>query len=99
MAYSVYSMEKILENEKYQITGLRTIEDMENFSFTSMFLDISPTALAKMNAIWLDAMPMRFKGSHLLNEGKMYDILMKIFNITYVIRFKHTAQNIFSPIF
>ena len=79
MAYSVYSMEKVLEDEKYQITGMRSIEDMENFSFTSMFREISPTALAKMQAVWLDAMPMRFRGSHCLNEGKIYDIMMKIF--------------------
>jgi len=79
MAYSVYSLEKCLEIEKYQITGIRSIEDMENFSFTSMFREISPTALAKMNAIWLDSMPMRFRGSHLLNEGKFYDIMMKVF--------------------
>ena len=79
MAYSVYSMEKVLEEEKYQITGICTIEDMANFSLKSMFMDMSPTAVAKMNAIWLDAMPIRFRGSHLLNEGRVIDFIMKLF--------------------
>lgn len=78
MAYSVLSMEKVLEDESAQICGLRSLEDLDNFNL-SLMLQISISDLAKMNKIWLEAMPMRFKAAHLINEGKVYDAIMTMF--------------------
>uniref|UniRef100_H2ZHQ0 CRAL-TRIO domain-containing protein n=1 Tax=Ciona savignyi TaxID=51511 RepID=H2ZHQ0_CIOSA len=78
MAYSVICMEKVLQEERYQICGVATIEDMDNFNL-AMILKTSPRAMAKMNNIWQEAMPLRFKAVHLLNEGRVYDIIMAIF--------------------
>ncbi|XP_078489802.1 alpha-tocopherol transfer protein-like [Ciona intestinalis] len=77
MAYSVMCMEKVIEDEKYQICGVASIEDLDNFNLSMMF-KISPRAVAKMNNIWQDAMPLRFRAVHLLNEGKVFDILVAI---------------------
>ena len=77
MAYSVMSIEKLLEEEQVQICGLRSLEDMEGFNLSSLF-KISLSELAKMNSIWVDAMPIRFRAAHLLNEGRVYDAIMKL---------------------
>ncbi|XP_076821292.1 alpha-tocopherol transfer protein-like [Clavelina lepadiformis] len=78
MAYSVLTIEKMLESEACQINGLASVEDLEHFSI-SMLFKISPIALARMNSIWQDAMPLRFKAVHILNEGKVYDIILALF--------------------
>ncbi|XP_076821293.1 alpha-tocopherol transfer protein-like [Clavelina lepadiformis] len=77
MAYSILVIEKLLESEACQINGLHDIEDLENFNI-GVILKISPFALARMNSIWQDAMPLRFKSIHLLNEGKVYDVLFNL---------------------
>ena len=78
MAYGVISMEKILESEKVQICGIATVEDLENFPL-SLFLQVSPFELAKLNSIFQDAMPIRFRAIYIINEGKIFDILMAMF--------------------
>jgi len=75
MAYSVLSIEKALQDEAVQICGLRSIEDLNNFNM-KIFLKVSVKDIARMNKIWTEAMPLRFKAAHLLNEGKVYDVLM-----------------------
>lgn len=75
MAYSVLSMEKALEDEQTQICGLRSLEDMKDFNLSSFF-KISMADLAKMNKIWMEAMPMRFRAAHLIHEGLVYDAII-----------------------
>nr|CAB3263125.1 uncharacterized protein LOC101243387 [Phallusia mammillata] len=77
-AYGVLTMEKLLENEQHQICGLQTMEDLENFNI-SIITKVSPIALAKMNSIWQDAMPLRIKAMHMFHEGTIMDILMTLF--------------------
>ncbi|CAK8673740.1 unnamed protein product [Clavelina lepadiformis] len=77
MAYGVFSMEKLLEDEAIQINGIATIKDLENFNMT-FFTKISPLALGKMTKVWQEAMPMRYKESHVVNEGTFYDVIMAI---------------------
>jgi len=77
MAYSVMSIEKLLEDESVQICGLRSLEDLDNFNLSLMF-KINLSDLAKMNKIWMEAMPLRFKAAHLINEGKVYDAIMAV---------------------
>lgn len=79
-AYGVLTVEKLLENERNQILGMQAVEDMENFNI-SIVTKVSPVALSKMNSIWQDAMPIRIKNMHVLNEGKMMDIIMAIFKL------------------
>ena len=78
MAYGVWSIEKLLEEETHQICGLSTIRDLKDFSIL-IYAKVSPIALGKMTKIWQDAMPLRLKASHVVNEGTVYDVLMAIF--------------------
>jgi len=77
LAYSILSIEKILEDESVQVCGLRSLEDMDNFNLSIIF-KISVTDLAKMNSVWMDAMPLRFKAAHLVHEGRVYDAIINL---------------------
>lgn len=78
MAYGVFLMEKLLEEERFQICGITTIRDLKDFSLL-IYTKISPSAMKKMTNVWQDAMPIRFKAAHILNEGTLYDILIAMF--------------------
>ena len=78
MAYGVLAMEKLLEEEEIQICGVSTIEDLEDFNI-SIFFQVSPFQLGKLNSIFQDAMPVRIKAVYILNEGKVFDALMMLF--------------------
>lgn len=78
MAYCVISLEKLLEDEANQVCGVSAVEDLSNFN-VSLFLQVSPFELAKLNSIFQDAMPIRFKGIYVVNEGKIFDILVTMF--------------------
>ena len=78
MAYGVLALEKLLEREENQICGVASVEDLENFGL-GMFLKVSPFELAKLNSVYQDAMPIRFRAIYLLNEGKVFDVLMTLF--------------------
>ena len=78
MAYGVVAMEKLIEDEEVQINGIATLEDLENFSISICF-QVSPFQLAKLYAIYQEAMPVRMKGVYMLNEGRVFDTLMMMF--------------------
>nr|CAB3263126.1 uncharacterized protein LOC101243387 [Phallusia mammillata] len=75
-AYGIMCMEKMLENEQYQICGMEIIEDFADFSLT--LLAKMSTSVSKMKGAMQDAMPCRIRGIHILNEGTVFDLLMAI---------------------
>ena len=77
MAYGVLALEKILEKEENQICGIVSVEDLENFSVSIMF-QVSPFQLSRLNSIYQDAMPIRFRAVYLLNEGRVIDAVMAL---------------------
>nr|XP_002124926.1 alpha-tocopherol transfer protein-like [Ciona intestinalis] len=75
VAYSVLCIEKLLENEEYQICGSITIDDLKDFNLTSL----SPSSkLKKMFDLWQDSMPIRIMPIHILNESKVFSALFKL---------------------
>ena len=78
MAYSVLFVEKVLEEERNQICGISSIRDLKDFSIL-IYTKVSPIAMAKMSRVWQDAMPIRFKAAHVINEGTIYDVMMTLF--------------------
>ena len=78
MAYGVFLMEKVLEKERFQICGVTSIRDLKNFSLL-IYTKISPIAIKRMTSVWQDAMPIRFKAAHILNEGTVYDVIITMF--------------------
>jgi len=78
MAYGVIMIEKLLEDECIQICGMSSIRDLKDFSIL-IYTKISPIAMGRMTKIWQEAMPIRFKAAHVINEGTVYDVMMAIF--------------------
>ena len=78
MAYGVISVEKLLEEERNQICGISSIRDLKDFSIL-IYTKVSPVAMGRMTRVWQEAMPLRFKAAHVINEGTIYDVMMAIF--------------------
>jgi len=76
-AYSLMCIEKMLEDEAVQICGLETIKDFENFNM-SLMLKLPMSEMKKMNKLWMDAMPLRFKAQHMIHQGKIYDAILAV---------------------
>ena len=77
-AFGILSMEKLLEDESVQIRGVSSIRDYEGFNL-SLILSIPLPRMKVMSKFWQDAMPMRYKASHILNESSVYSAVMAVF--------------------
>ena len=73
MAYGILCVECMLEDEEYQICGHVLIEDFNGFNIGKM-TQLSPLSLKKMNSVWQDCLPVRYKLFHVINEGTVFDI-------------------------
>lgn len=78
LALFILGLEKELEEEEVQINGLVTIEDMKDLDLRLM-AKMTTSVMRQMTFITTDAMPMRYKMMHMVNEGKIFDFIFKMF--------------------
>nr|XP_039256143.1 alpha-tocopherol transfer protein-like [Styela clava] len=77
LALFMLGLERMLEDEAFQIDGLSIIEDMKDLSF-KVIVKFTMSVMRKMMFMIQDAMPIRYKLMHLVNEGTFYDAMFKM---------------------
>nr|XP_039256803.1 alpha-tocopherol transfer protein-like [Styela clava] len=76
IAVLVLTLEKLLENEEFQIYGLTIIEDMADFG---LYLAMQmPSLGSKFLHIIQDAMPVRVKSVNMIHEALVFDVIYSI---------------------
>ncbi|XP_070534837.1 alpha-tocopherol transfer protein-like isoform X2 [Ptychodera flava] len=71
------SLEKLLEDEETQVNGVVIIIDLSGLSF-SHATHIGPIFAKKVTSIFQNAMPVRIKGVHYVNEPRIFEWLFAI---------------------
>lgn len=77
LAACMLSLEKELESEEFQINGMTCVEDMKGMSL-KIVAKMSMSVMRKMAFMTQDAMPIRYKMMHIVNEGKFYDVVFQL---------------------
>ena len=77
VAAATLSIEHMLEDEKNQIHGITVVEDTSYVSF-ALVRQLGPS-IGKRFISWLqDAMPVRLKAIHIVNQSKLFDVVFAI---------------------
>ncbi|XP_039256804.2 alpha-tocopherol transfer protein-like [Styela clava] len=76
IAILILSLDKLLEQEEFQIHGMTVIEDMTHFGLT-MALQMASVG-KRMLHIVQEAMPIRVKSLNMVNEGLVFDTIYAV---------------------
>ena len=73
----ILSLEKMLEDEEFQIHGLTVIEDLTYFG-TNMMKYLGPSVSKKFLSLVQEALPVRIKSLNMVNEPTIFNVIYAI---------------------
>nr|XP_006822514.1 PREDICTED: alpha-tocopherol transfer protein-like [Saccoglossus kowalevskii] len=74
---NLLTVEKLLEDEETQVNGIVLIGDLKGFRF-SHAMHLGPLFAKQVTSIFQNAMPIRIKGMHYVNEPRLFDAVFAV---------------------